>query len=184
MLTKKQKLRAFISIDFPNEIIKEIARIQSLIKNKPFTGKITELENLHLTLKFLGEINKSSLDKVKALLSKIVFPKFEASLKEAGTFSHHGIPKIVWIKVSGKIFDLQQEIDESLEKIFPKELRFMSHLTIARIKYVKDKKDFQNHVKNLSVKPIKFPITNFKLKSSELTPFGPKYKTIRTYRLI
>ena len=47
--------RAFICINFPNDVIKEVARIQSLLENK-FIGKLTELENLHLTLKFLEQI--------------------------------------------------------------------------------------------------------------------------------
>jgi len=50
-------IRAFIAIDFPDEVVKEIARVQEVLGKRQFTGKMTEPENLHLTLKFLGEID-------------------------------------------------------------------------------------------------------------------------------
>ena len=49
-------IRCFICIDFPDEVIKEVARVQEELEKVKFNGKLTELENLHLTLKFLGEM--------------------------------------------------------------------------------------------------------------------------------
>ena len=176
--------RTFICIDLPDEIIKEVARLQSIIeKNLKFTGKITELENLHLTLKFLGEINSEVLDKIKSRLSKIKFPALNLKLAEAGTFSYSGNPKIIWLKIQGKdIFNLQKQIDIALENFFSKEERFMSHLTIARIKYVKDKSFFITYIKNIKPKSIKFQVNEIKLKSSELQPQGPIYTTIEEFK--
>src|SRR3989344_5633499 len=132
-MNSENKTRTFVCIDFPEEIIKETARIQHLLSKQNFTGKLTELENLHLTLKFLGEIDKGVLKKVKEELSKIKFSKLTLKLEKAGTFNIGGNPKIVWLKVTGGIFELQKEIDNTLLPLFPKEERFMSHLTIARI---------------------------------------------------
>ncbi|MEK6855412.1 MAG: RNA 2',3'-cyclic phosphodiesterase [Nanoarchaeota archaeon] len=183
-MEKDEKTRAFICIDFPDEVIKEIARIQSLILNKKFTGKITELENLHLTLKFLGEIDKETLEKTEHALSTLKFKEFEAKLLYPGAFSYRGSPRIIWLKIGGKnIFELQKQIDESLKQFFKPEERFMSHLTLARIKYVKDKKDFVDYIKNISTKQITFKISSFKLKSSELKPLGPVYTTLQEYKL-
>jgi len=178
------KTRAFIAIDFPPEIIKEIARIQNILKKKQFTGKTTELENLHLTLKFLGEISLPTLEKVKEELSKIKLKKFEASPGEAGTFSYRKKPRIVWIKINGKeIFELQLAVDLAMEKCgFVKEERFMSHLTLARVKYVKSPSDFIEYVKNLSVREFKFEVEGFKLMKSELKMVGPVYETLKTYK--
>ena len=58
---EKELTRAFICIEFPDEVIKEAARVQEVLENKNFTGKMTELENLHLTYKFLGEIDEKKL---------------------------------------------------------------------------------------------------------------------------
>ncbi len=181
----ENKIRTFICIDFPDEVIKEVARVQSLIKNAKFTGKLTELENLHLTLKFLGETEQENLENVDNILSSISFPKFEAKLENIGTFSYKNNPKIVWIKIGSKeIFELQKQIDISLTNLFKQEERFMSHLTIARIKNVKDKKGFEDHIKKISIKPISFEVKSFKLKSSELKPMGPVYRTLAKYELI
>ncbi len=175
------KIRSFICIDLPDEIIKEVARVQSLLEKQKFTGKLTELENLHLTLKFLGEIDEIKLNQVKERLSKIKFQPLSLKLDKAGNFNYKGSPKIVWIKIAGDAFNFQKQVDESLENLFPKEERFMSHLTVARIKHVKDKKGFIEYINDLNPKKLEFTIDRFKLKSSELRTLGPVYKTIEEY---
>ena len=180
----ENSIRAFICIDFPEEVVKEVARIQELLQKTKFTGKTTELENLHLTLKFLGEVSEEKLKELKEKLSNIKFNKFESHLSEIGSFSHRKNPRIVWIKVSGKgIFELQSLIDYLLKESLEKEERFMSHLTIARIRYVKDKINFEKHIKTIKVKPLKFSVDSFKVKSSELKTLGPIYETIEEYQL-
>jgi len=176
-------VRTFICIDFPSEVIKEIARIQTLIDKQNFTGKLIELENLHLTLKFLREISLETLNKVKHALSNIEFPILDLKLNQVGTFNFKGKPRIAWIKVTGNIFELQKQIDETLSKLFPPEERFMSHLTLARIKYVKNKEGFIDYISKIKPKQIKFQINKFKLKSSELKPAGPIYTTLEEYNL-
>lgn len=123
------------------------------------------------------------IKEIKQKLSTIKFPILNLKLSQAGTFNFKGKPRIAWIKVTGNIFQLQKEIDDKLKDLFPKEDRFMSHLTIARIKYVKDKKGFIDYVSNIKPKQIKFPISQFKLKSSELKPEGPIFTTLERYEL-
>jgi len=179
-----ENVRAFIAVEFPDEIVKEIARVQGVLETRKFTGKLTELGNLHLTLKFFGEISETKVKEVKKRLSKIEFGEFEASLGEAGTFARRGNPRIVWIKVNGRgMFNLQKAIDEALDGLFDKEERFMSHLTIARVKYVKDGKDFIEYVRKISVKGLKFNVKEFKLKKSELREIGPDYETLGKFKL-
>ncbi len=176
--------RAFIAITFPEAIIKEISHIQSLINKKQFIGKTTELENLHLTLKFLGEISQEKLEKVNSVLSEISFSEFQAKIESIGIFSRNNSPKIIWIKISSpELSRLQKQIDNSLSLLFPKEERFMSHLTIARIKHVNSKLSLSNYIKRLPLKNLVFPITEFKFFSSELKPLGPIYKEIKNYHL-
>ena len=173
--------RTFICIDLPDKVIKEIARIQEIVSEKRFVGKFTEAENLHLTLKFLGEISQETLEIVEEKLSLIKFPALNLKLSDIGTFSFKDSPRIVWIRITGNIFDLQKQIDLSLENLFPKEERFMSHLTIARIKYVKDKKAFIDCISKIKLNPVEFIVGSFKLKSSELMPVGPIYKTLKEF---
>ena len=133
---EKKLHRIFIAIDFPEEVVKEVARVQDVLGTRKFTGKMTELENLHLTLKFLGEIDDEKLGKIREKLKEIEFVEFEARLDRIGSFSFRGNPRIVWIRIGGKgIFGLQKRIDEKISEVgFKIEDRFMSHMTIARIK--------------------------------------------------
>ena len=179
----EQKIRTFICIDFPSEIIKEVARIQQIIEKQNFQGKLTELENLHITLKFLGEIDPRTLETIKIKLSKISFPQLNLKLSSVGTFNFHKQPRIVWIKVAGNLFQLQKQIDEALSDILQKEQRFMSHLTIARIKHAKSPEQFIGYISKIKTKPIQFTVDSFKLKSSELLSPGPVYTTLEEYKL-
>lgn len=176
--------RCFIAIDLPREAINEILRIQKIIREKTlFTGKLTEGENLHLTLKFLGEIDDEKIVLVKKRLSDIKFSEFFAETLEVGVFNKDFI-KIVWIKLNGKgIWGLQKAIDEKLKDLFDVEARFMSHITIARVKNVKDKKSFIEYLSSIKPKKIKFKVNEFFLKKSELTSTGPKYEDIECYKL-
>ena len=78
-------MRCFIGIDLPIEVIIEIQRIQKKLEPN-FTGRLTSSENLHLTLKFLGEIEEDAINDVKKRLSSITHPPFELNLKDVGVF--------------------------------------------------------------------------------------------------
>ncbi len=181
MVEKKHRL--FIAIDFSEEVIAEVSRIGELLERQKFTGKLTELENLHLTLKFLGEVDEKKKEEIKKKLKEIKFSEFETRTEDIGTFSFRGMVRIVWIKIGGKgIFELQKKIDDKLEEIgFRREERFMSHMTIARVKYVKDKSGFVDYVKNIGLKELKFKVKDFKLKESELKLLGPVYTDLEVY---
>ena len=180
-LERGERNRVFIAIETSDEVIKEVARLQELLTGVKFTGKVTELENLHLTLKFLGEIDDEKLEEVKKRLKEIKFSEMKLKLGKIGTFSIRGNPSIVWVKIEGKnIHELQKKIDDALKGLFKPEERFMSHLTIARIKYVKDKKGFLERIDSINARPIEFDVSEFKLKKSELKVLGPTYTDIIT----
>ena len=183
-MEEKSLIRSFICIDFPDEIIKEVARVQEQVGKKLFIGKLTELGNLHLTLKFLGEIEEEKINHVKEILKKIKFRGFEAKLGEIGVFCRRKNPAIVWIKILGKeLWDLQSDINADIKKLLSPEERFMAHITLARIKYVNDKIGFINHIKRINVKDIKFRVNSFRLMSSQLGQAGPTYTLIEEYKL-
>ena len=172
-------MRAFIAIDLPIEIRKKIKQIQK--KLPEFIGKKTEINNLHLTLKFLGEIDKKKLTEIKKRLDEIKFNKFETEIDIVGVFSEEFI-KIVWLHMTN-CEELQKLIDEKLSGLFPKEERFMSHLTIGRVKYVKDKKSFLEKIRKIKIDEIKFVVNSFVLKKSLLTTNGPVYENLLEVKL-
>lgn len=172
-------MRTFISIDMPEIVKREIKKIQNNLPE--FYGKKTESENLHLTLKFLGEIDEKTVEKVKEKLKEMKFKKFEVEIDSVGFFSEKFI-RIIWLHIKN-CEALQEQIDEKLSEMFEKEKRFMSHLTIARVKNVKDRKIFIEKIKKIEIPKIKFLVNNFELKESTLTENGPIYKNIRIYDL-
>ncbi len=180
----KKLLRCFIALELSQEAIDEIEEIQKIIKKKNlFYGKFTEPENLHLTLKFLGEISEEKAEEAKKKLSDVKFKEFEASLGEVGVFiNKHN--SLLWIKLNGKgIWELQEVIYEKLKGLFAKEEKFMSHITIARMKKISSKNEFLEYVKNMKIKKVKFQVKEFVLRKSELKSEGPVYTNIKEYSL-
>lgn len=172
-------MRCFIAIEIPRNIREEIKKIQKQIPE--FRGKLTEPENLHLTLKFLGEIDEEKVEEVKRRLREIKSKKFEGELDSIGFFSGNAI-RIIWIHINNSE-QLQEEIDKKLSDIFKKEKRYMGHLTIARVKNVKDRKEFIFGLKKIKVPKMKFEIGGFDFKQSILTEEKPIYKTIEKFDL-
>ena len=174
-----EKTRCFVSIELPIEAVEEIKKIQFEIKDL-FVGKLTESKNLHLTLKFLGELTDEQVESVKNNLRNLNLESFEAELGGIGVFSEQFI-RIIWVKLEG--VGIQTAVDESLAELFEKEQRFMSHVTIARVKRVEDKEKLITALKSLKANPIKFKVDKFYLKKSELSSEGPVYTTIKGYGL-
>ncbi|MFH1801740.1 MAG: RNA 2',3'-cyclic phosphodiesterase [archaeon] len=172
-------MRCFISIDIPEKVQKEIIRIQEQLPE--FYGKKTEPENLHLTLKFLGEISEERVEEIKKRLEEIKFNKVEAEIDSLGVFSEKFI-RIIWLHLAN-CEGLQKKIDESLGDLLEQEKKFMSHLTIARVKNVRDKKKFLEELDKIKTTEIKFIVSSFKLKESVLKPERVMYKTLQNYFL-
>ena len=173
-------MRVFISMDIPKNILEKIKSIQKKIPE--FEGKFTEAENLHLTLKFLGDVDEETLMKVRNRLREVKFKSFETQISEIGVFSPSFI-KIVWLHMTNCL-ELQKEIDEKLSDLFEKEKRFMGHLTIARVKTIKNKKEFLEELGKVSFPKIEFKVKNFKLKKSTITKEGPVYENLEGYDLL
>ena len=178
-------MRTFISVNIPEEIKKEIKKVQDFLPE--FSGKKTGLENLHLTLKFLGEIDDYKVERVKEKLREIKIEKFETEIDSTGVFDNrkskvYSRNLIVWLHMKD-CDNLQRQIDSKLEKLFESERRFMSHLTIARVKYIQDKRKFLDEIKKMKIEKIRFDIDRFYLMKSELTPEGPRYSVLEEYNL-
>ena len=174
-------MRCFIALKIPEVVKKKIHKIQDILPG--FYGKFTELENLHLTLKFLGEIDEEKLDKIKEKLKEIKLGKFNINVKGLGVFSESFV-KIVWLHLVGGE-GLQRLIDSKMEELgFVSEKRFMSHLTIARVKTIRDRKKFLEDLYAIEVPEIEFKAEEFYLIKSELAKKGPEYTILEECSLL
>ena len=174
-------VRCFIALDLPEVLLDEIKRVQDeLRKLNLFAGKYVDPGNMHLTLKFLGEISENQVEDVKERLKAVQFEGFQGSLGNLGVFSEKFI-RVIWVLLNGKqIFELQKQVDDSLSD-FPKNGRFSSHITLVRVKKVEDKDALLEALKKLEVKDAAAPIRYFSFIKSTLTPEGPEYEVIEKY---
>ncbi len=134
-------IRTFIGFELPEKIRSFIANIQEGLKSDGFDTRWVRPKNIHLTLKFLGNINKDDTQKVGAAIFKSAadYAPIALAVKGIGAFPGINRPRVLWIGIRGQIdmlIQLQKSLDDKLEKIgFPKENRpFKGHLTLARVK--------------------------------------------------
>jgi 2'-5' RNA ligase len=173
-------MRLFIAFDVSEEVREHILKLQ-----KQLTGaRLTLTRSFHLTLKFLGEVTPAQVEDVKKKLANVKFVPFTAKLDGTGTFPSDKMIRVVWAEITPHdiIRELQKQIDEALQGMFPKEKQFTPHLTIARVKTVENKEQFAEQVKKIKVEPISFEVKEFKLIESKLSQKGSEYKTIAEYR--
>ena len=174
-------MRSFVAIEIiSKEIIDSIKKIQSEFN---INAKPVEIENIHFTLQFLGEIDENKLNQVKYALERISFESFDVTFTNMGAFPKAKFPKVVWIGVdedSGKnLIELAKKVESSLSPLgFSSDKPFTPHVTIFRIKNKPN--DITEELKRY--KNVRFGIQNvknFKLKKSELTPSGPIYSDLQ-----
>ena len=175
-------MRLFIAINLPKDVKDYLFDLQKEFRE---FGKFNFVakKNLHLSLKFMGNIEESKLKGINDKLSKIKSKSFEVSLNSLGVFPDKDLIKVLWIDLTpkNKILELAKTIDQELIE-FPNDYSFSEHITIARIKLIKDKNDFLKKL-NVKIKPIKLKISSFELMKSELSKDGPKYTSLEIYFL-
>ncbi len=174
-------MRAFIAVDLPPEAKDELASVQKRLS--PAAARMSLARDYHITLKFLGEVSAQQLEMVKSSLSQVRFKKFSAALGSLGVFPSEDRARVVWVGVEPEddFVQLQKGIDDSIEKLFPKEKNFRPHITLARVKLVSDKKLFAQQLQQVKAKGIGFPVGEFKLKKSTLTREGAVYEDLAVY---
>jgi len=186
-----QRIRSFIAVDIDDPIlVDKITRIQSSIAESGTRLKLVEKENFHITLRFLGEIPQSLVDRVIDALKKISFNSFYIELKGVGAFPSIARPRVVWIGIN-KGFEELKKIHDAVEKElsrigFPKDKEdFVAHLTIARVKGTYNLSKLSAILRKLQDIEIgEFKVTSIRLKKSTLTPRGPIYSTLYEQRAL
>ncbi len=171
-------MRCFIAIELPEDIKRKLRDI----KFDETIARIVKPTDYHLTLKFLGEIGEAKLERVKKDLSKIRFKPFRLKLDKTGFFpKDKNFIRVVWISVTPKrkISKLKEDIDDALISLFDREKRFEPHITLGRVKTVKNRNKFSEFF-SLKIEG-DFSVNSFKLIKSELTDNGAIYELLEEY---
>ena len=180
-----EKIRSFISVDLEDEnLIDELKKIQSELQGTDADLKLVTTENVHLTLKFLGEITPSMVNAVVEELKSIKFVPFTLKLQGLGAFPNLGRINVIWAGITEGEEQLKQ-ISEKIENMTrqigfrPDSKGISPHLTIARVRSGRNRDKLANVLKMFNNHDIGHIIVkSIRLKRSILTPKGPIYSTI------
>lgn len=193
MSDNNELFRTFLGIDLPENIKSLITNLYPEKKDKII--RLVPGKNLHITIKFLGDITEKKLIEVKQTLSNLKLDlNIKLSLNSHGVFPIKGYPKILWLSFEDKKRDISEIvfplIEKSFDRInFPKEKRkFTPHATIGRIK-IKNNSDMNKYKKIIKpfeiefnkIKRKEFKINKLTLFKSQLTPEGAVYSKIGEY---
>lgn len=172
-------MRLFIAIDF-NELRDYFIELQKLL---PKNAKLSLTKSFHITLKFLGEVQPDKVETITNTLKNIKFQSFSVFLDSIGIFPTENYIRVVWVglKPEEKILELQKSIDELLKPLLKKEKEFKAHITLARVKYPEDKKQFLEEIKKIKIKNKKIEIRDFRLIKSTLSPKGAIYENLAVF---
>jgi RNA 2',3'-cyclic 3'-phosphodiesterase len=184
-------VRVFVAVGLPDAVRREIASAVGPLRNsRPPVAWVSE-ENLHLTLKFLGEIDPARLPAVRDALDRVVSPFATFSLESegAGAFPSTRAPRILWagfrepLELAGA---LQDNIEAALSEAgFPREPKaFHPHVTIGRVRGAVAPGWGDAFAASLAGRRFgDVPVAAVRLVESLLSPAGAHYRTIADFPL-
>lgn len=186
-------MRTFIAIELPENIKASLARWQEKLKTAHADIKWVEKDNIHLTLKFLGEVDENKISEISAILEKIgqTYPSYQATISSLGGFPKIEYPRVIWAGIGNgdqETKNIVKQIENSLEEIgIPKEDRlFASHITLGRSRSEKNQKKLGELLGKLKAEFTNmesFEVRKITLFKSQLSPKGPTYQAIREVSL-
>ena len=183
-------VRAFSAIELPSIIVKSLGEIQDNLRDT--TNKITWVkpDNIHLTMKFLGNIETDKAHAIEKILKNIVsqISIGKLSVEGVGAFPTINNPRVIWVGIEDdkNLLKIYTQLEDGLASLgFKKEDRpFKPHLTLGRVKFLKDKKGLKERLEKLAdIKLASFIVDSLILFKSELTPEGSLYTKLKEVKL-
>jgi len=183
------KIRTFIAIEIPEGIRQKIAELQDELRSLGGRVSWVKTENIHLTLKFLGDTDASMINDIASQLQRSVaaMAPFEVTVNGVGTFPNAKRPRVIWVGASSKPADqlklLAARIDAETSRFgFQKEDRpFSGHLTLGRVKDPRGIEPILDRLRaHENFYADAFTAKEFVIMKSELHPAGSIYTVLKT----
>jgi RNA 2',3'-cyclic 3'-phosphodiesterase len=175
-------MRLFVALALPDVIAEHLALLQGGVPGANWQTR----EQLHLTLRFIGEVDGRDAAAVDDALSLIEAPKFSLALKGVGEFGGK-TPHALWAGVRRKepVAFLQRKIETALQRagLPPEQRKFVPHVTLARLRGSPRGRVMGYLTDHALYASAPFDVEGFILYSSVLTPNGSLYRAERAYRL-
>lgn len=179
-------MRTFIAVDIPDGIKQEMAKVQERLRQAGVEAGWTRPEGMHLTLKFLGEVQESRVKEIMSALKTAVSGSgvFRLEVAGAGAFPNARSARVVWIGMGGeldRLTGLHSAVEDAMAGLgFAREERaFTPHLTIGRIKLIRSRERWTAALDEIrNVRLPGFDVTGVNLMKSELRRSGAIYTEI------
>ncbi|RKX70865.1 RNA 2',3'-cyclic phosphodiesterase [candidate division WOR-3 bacterium] len=175
-------MRSFIAIPIPEGVRRSVSSYIHKVRSQLSGVKWVREENLHITLRFLGEIDEKLKEEVEAIIQEKSqpFKPFLCRLEGIGYFPSHRRARVIWIGIEEggqELIRIFEALEPELNRLgFKREKPFHPHLTIGRVKSPRplDLPRFERE---------SFTANRIVLYKSTLTPEGPIYEPIRSVKL-
>lgn len=188
---KLDTIRAFVAFELPDSVVASVRELQHGLKALKFKVRWVRTQQLHLTLKFLGDIGTERVDSIHRALALAVEGLTPLSLAARGLGAFPGIrrARVLWLGITGDVeglLQLQRMIDLNLAAIgfAPEQRPFKAHLTLGRAKGDIDARKLLEAVqKYQDYRSEPFEVKRIELIRSDLKPEGPEYTRLATVAL-
>jgi len=183
-----ESIRSFIAFDLNSEVVlKRLTEAQSLLVRTGADLKPVEHQNIHVTLRFLGNITPSMVEKIYEEMKKVQFVPFDVKIHGVGAFPDVRYPRVCWAGITegaDQLKSIFSQLEPRLQGLgFAADPKgFSPHLTIARVRSGRNKAELGrwiNENANYDFGVIRAEC--LKLKRSDLTPRGPIYSTLKEF---
>jgi 2'-5' RNA ligase len=181
-------IRSFLAFDIENETVrKRLAAVQNFLVQTGADLKLVEPQNIHMTIRFLGDITSNMVEKVFEEMQKVQFAPFNVQINGLGAFPDLRYPRVVWAGITegaDQLKNVFSQLEPRLRGLgfTPDPKGFSPHLTIARVKSGKNKAQLAEFVtKNARYDFGAVKAECLRLKKSDLTPRGPVYSTLKEF---
>jgi len=185
-------VRLFVALEIPAAVgdnlaalIKEFRELSSQVADK--RPRWVRPENLHVTLKFIGEVAEAKLDGIRAALSTVqTDAQLELRFHALGFFPNENHPTVLWtgLNASSNLQTLAEDIDRALatQGIAKEKRAFVPHLTLARFDPPGLHENLRVVIQKNSARDFgSFPAREFHLIESRLKPSGAEYTTLHSF---
>lgn len=187
-------MRAFIAIELPQIIRTALSKLQERLKQSGADVKWVEPRNIHLTLKFLGEIDEGQLGRIAQAMENTTAGKnaFSMRISSLGAFPKISFPRVIWVGITsgdGETKEIAGILEEKIQQLgIPKEKRqFSTHITIGRIRSAKNRETLVSLLNELTGSlvnlTLEFPVAGITLFKSTLSSGGPTYEALKNASL-
>ncbi len=181
-------MRAFVALEVAS-VADSLVEFEKELAATGADVKLVERENLHLNLKFLGEISEAQAADARSRLGALALKGGDVAIRGVGAFPSPGRPRVVWAGVASEhesvVAPIAQQVIGALEGIGEKDDRpFRAHITLGRVRTGRNVRELGELIRHNSSR--EFGVVRFaelKLKSSVLKPGGPVYEDMGAYRL-